>query len=341
MYDDLSSDVKKQFESREYFSLKKLQELKDKISELPSAKEFEGLSIVVAGSFARLDGSEYSDVDLFFFCNKKNDDVENSKTKELRLFGDLIHLIKKLGYPDFSNDSQFLEVMYVEDKLDHLGGPEDDGANFFTARMLLLLESHCVYGEKEYEETVSTVIDRYFADYPRHPEDFAPTFLLNDISRYWKTLLLNYENKRGLPEEGEKEYQSKKNKHSIRNFKLKFSRLTTCFATICAVAAISADDLDPELIKELVNETPRQRLNIVREKVIESEALINKLFEDYAWFLSLTELSTENLEKIFSDTGNKVEHFERANSYRERMYELVELVSKKTDGNKLLSLLVM
>lgn len=341
MYDDVSSEAKEQFQNREKLSFDRLEQLKKEISKLDSAKEFEGLSIVVAGSFARLDGSKYSDVDLFFFCNKKKSDVESPKTKELRLFGDLIYLIcNKLDYPDFSNDSQFLEVMYVQDKLDHLGGPEDDCANFFTSRMLLLLESHCVYGENEYVKTIDTIINRYFKDYHRHQDNFAPTFLMNDISRYWKTLLLNYESKRGLPQEGSGDYLPKKNKHSIRNFKLKFSRLTTCFATICAIAATKEDCLTPNYIKELVNETPRSRLNRIKSNVANSKELINELFEDYAWFLSLTELSTTELESKFSITKNKVQYFDRANSYRKKMYQLVELVSEETES-ELLSLLVM
>lgn len=340
MYDNLPVSTKEKFVSRESLSKKKLKQLKHEISKLPSANDFDGLSIVVAGSFARLDGSFHSDVDLFFFCNKKKSEVQNSKSMELKLFGDLITLIKNLGYPDFSNDCEFLEIMYVQDKLEQLGSPEDDHANFFTARMLLLLESHCVFGDEAYTNSVTAILERYFADYPKHQNDFTPTFLINDISRYWKTLLLNYESKRGLPNAASFDYESKKNKHSIRNFKLKFSRLTTCFATICAISA-SKNDCDINLILKLVSETPRSRLSMVKKRVENTSELIDEIFEDYAWFLGLTELSISDLESEFSTKESKIEHFDKANKYRKKMFELVKLVSKETENDELISLLVM
>jgi len=45
----------------------------------------------------------------------------------------------------FSNDGEFLRILYLEDMLEQLGGREDDYLNYFTARMLLLLESKPLY----------------------------------------------------------------------------------------------------------------------------------------------------------------------------------------------------
>ena len=74
-----------------------------------------------------------------------------------------------------------------------LGSPEDDGLNAFTARMLLLLESRPVYNAERYRRILKAVIGFYYRDFSDHSEHFRPTFLINDILRFWRTLTLNYE----------------------------------------------------------------------------------------------------------------------------------------------------
>jgi len=230
--------------------------------------------------------------------------------------------------------------MYVGDKLQHLGNSEDDHGNFFTARMLLLLESYCVYGDKSYSAIIDTIIERYFADYPKHKEEFFPTFLINDICRYWKTLLLNYESKRSLPKTTDSEYELIKAKHSIKNFKLKFSRMTTCFATICAIASLNVD-FTPEKIANLVKLTPRKRLFEVSKNIPELSEDINQIFNDYAWFFGLTDLSTDELNTRFMDKENKINYFDKAIQYRGKMVNLLKRVDVNNDQIDLFNLLVI
>src|ERR1700719_4217632 len=109
-----------------------------------------------------------------------------------------------------------------------LGGRCDDYSNYFTARMLLILESRPVFDDDNYKKAIDVVIGSYMRDYEDHPNDFRPTFLANDIIRFWKTLCLNYEHKRNQPTDDE----TKRIRQKIKNFKLKFSRLFTCYATI-------------------------------------------------------------------------------------------------------------
>ena len=57
-----------------------------------------------------------------------------------------------------------------------------------------------------------------FKDFPDHPRTFQPIFLMNDICRFWKTMLLNYEHKRhGDGEPGDEIRRRSK----VKNFKLK------------------------------------------------------------------------------------------------------------------------
>ena len=98
--------------------------------------------------------------------------------------------------------------------------------------LLLLLESQPVYNEPLYEELLERVIESYYRDYHDHERTFRPIFLINDIIRFWRTLCLNYENRRNRPPEDGRE----QHKFHLDNFKLKFSRLLTCFSAIILLA---------------------------------------------------------------------------------------------------------
>ena len=119
--------------------------------------------------------------------------------KKTLLDADLIRAAQELRFPDFSNDGEYLEVHYIDDILNNLGGPRDDFQNHFTARLLLLLESRPLYNESFYENVMKKIIYSYYRDYHDHEDSFSPIFLINDIIRFWRTLCLNYEHRRESP----------------------------------------------------------------------------------------------------------------------------------------------
>src|SRR5207248_2988755 len=121
-------------------------------------------------------------------------DLTNIQRYEV--FAQIIRTHEKLKYGPPSNDGQFLAVHSLQAMLEHLGGPNDDNENEFTARMLLLLEGQSLYGQAVYDAVLEKIVDAYFRDYADHKSDFRPVFLLNDVIRYWKTLCLNYEFRR-------------------------------------------------------------------------------------------------------------------------------------------------
>jgi len=311
-------------ERREQYSLEKIESLKSKLQSIKEATDFENLTIVGAGSFARLEGSEHSDIDLFFFCNSKKDDIKSPRTKELSLFGKLIEVIKEEGFPPLSGDARFLQIMYMADISSSLGSPLDDHQNFFTARMLLLLESKCLYNDKAYSEAVRKIISLYYRDYPTHKKNFFPTFLLNDITRYWKTILLNYENKRNIKDD-------QKIQHKIKNFKLKFSRLTTCFTMIAVIGSLKGNVTENDIYR-LVNLTPVGRLNEIRSNIPELSNFIDEITNEYSEFIEMTGLSTKELERKFEEKEDRDILFEKAKIYGDSMYNLLQEIDKKNNS---------
>jgi predicted nucleotidyltransferase len=258
-------------------SAERLQELRGRISAIPELSEQSNLSIYVTGSYGRLEAHSASDLDLFFISDG---DRQVDRTAKILIDAELIRIAGAMGFPPFSNDAQYLEIHSLNEMLDKLGGAEDDFKNFFTARMLLLLESRPVYGDAAYKRILTEIIGAYFRDYHDHTGDFRPLFLVNDILRFWKTLCLNYENRRNRTED-----RALKNKHHLRNLKLKFSHLLICFSTI--IPLFASRNSSPTDILSLAEIPPLDRMvNLARSD--EQKRIYNDLRRLYGLFLEMT-----------------------------------------------------
>lgn len=321
------------FALRSSYSLERINQLKDAITGLAAPIELPDLTIFTVGSYGRLEASTHSDIDLFFVYGQSEDSKAQRRTNELRLFGRLIEKVEELDFPKLSNDAQYLQSHETKKVLKHLGSAIDDSRNYFTTRMLLLLESKPLYGDESYRNVMRAMLESYYRDYPTHENNFRPWFLLNDIMRFWKTLLLNYENKRNRGHDGADP------KPRTKNFKLKYSRATTCFATICAVGA-SQGSVGPDEMLEIVSVTPRERLLKVAQDLPELQADVGAILEDYAWFLDKTGLPTEDLENLFRDKESKAAMFARASDYGSKLFALITKIDERSDGDLLRALVV-
>jgi hypothetical protein len=252
--------------------------------------------------------------------NISTPEVEDPNLKGIRAIATVIREIEEgMDFPAPSNDGQFLSIARTSDILTHMGGAEDDYKNHFTARMLLLLESQAVYDSVTYSTPIKKIVHSYWRDYEDHSANFRPTFLVNDILRFWRTLCLNYEHKRNQSNDRTKV------KQKIRNFKLGFSRLSTCFSTVSLLA--SYNHVDEDDIFKMTGLTPVERLLSlsVRQPLIKP-ALVRAL-ELYGWFLQKTALSSEDLIAYFSIKENRIESFGNANKFGEAMYEILSLTA--------------
>lgn len=321
------------FEERSAYSRQRIGLLKDAISGLAGPIDLPDLTIFTVGSYGRLEASAHSDIDLFFVYGQSDDTKAERRTNELRLFGRLIEKVEELEFPKLSNDAQYLQSHETEKVLKHLGSAIDDSRNYFTTRMLLLLESRSLYGDEAYVSVMRAMLESYYRDYPTHEENFRPWFLLNDIMRFWKTLLLNYENKRNRGRD------SSDPRPRTKNFKLKYSRATTCFATICAVGS-TLGSVGPDEMLEIVSVTPRERLLKVAQDLPELRGDVQTVLDDYAWFLEQTALPTEQLEGLFMDKASKSAMFARASDYGAKLYALITKIDERSDGALLRALVV-
>ncbi len=317
------------FKERFYYSEVRMKELRTRLAILKELSEFPNLTVFGAGSYGRLEASEFSDLDVFFLYAGDEKDLDKPRTRKHCLFGAVIQTVQSMNFTEFSNDCEYLVVLHTDQIAAHLGSPKDDYENYFTARMLLLLESTCLYGVDTYDAVILQIINSYFKDFHDHPKTFYPTFLINDISRFWKTLLLNYENRRHTSGTDE----LKRTKAKVRNFKLKFSRMTTCFATIAALGS-QRIPVTVEQVVDLTTRTPRQRIELVAEFLPEAADAVEDVLKKYAWFLEMTGLSTPQLEDHFSDKEKRTEMFQKANDYGDSMFALLSTLDDLNSKEK-------
>jgi predicted nucleotidyltransferase len=317
----------------------RLDELRSRIGKLDEVKAIPDLAIFGAGSYGRLEASPHSDIDMFFLTCGDSSDSKEPRTASIRLFGKMIEMIDVMRFPKFSNDCEYLVVLSTTKMLEHVGGRIDDHENYFTVRMLLLLESQCLYGRETFGKITSDIVTSYFRDFPDHKHSFLPMFLMNDICRFWKTLLLNYENKRNVPA-GATDYEAKRLRQKVRNFKLKFSRMTTCFASIAVLGSFSAPVTEAQVV-DVINRTPVQRLQLLGERIHSLDGIIGGILDQYAWFLDVTSLSTPELEERFADKEKRTQMFEKANRYGNSMYDLIRDIDGRNTEHHLLRNLVI
>lgn len=304
------------------FSTERLTALANAFAQQPDITGFDDLTIYATGSYARGEATKRSDLDLFFLYNG-NTPLKDLKTKEQALFAAVKSVCNQFQFPPFSSNGKYLKILRAADIFKCIGGKQDDYKNLFTARMLLLLESTPLHGHDVYEKIITDVSSCYFRDYYLHEKGFKPLFLINDILRFWKTLCLNYENKRN---QNTKNTQDKA-KEKTKNFKLKFSRATICFATIAWLIARS--DANPEDISTMCAMSPLERFaastsTCNSDQQDKATDVLNKIIEEYRWFLQ--ELDTKQ-EIIYDKFGNEEyckTTFARANRYGGHIFDLLQ-----------------
>jgi hypothetical protein len=209
-----------------------------------------------------------------------------------------------LHFPEFSQDGRFLEQHTARKLIRSTGNQYDDAENTFTARLLLLLESRPLAGKDVHARIIDDVIERYWREFPDHSDRFMPAYLANDILRYWRTLCLNYEasTSEQLPNN---QTPLERAKRKIKNYKLKHSRMLTCYSAVLYLLFIYGKQgtVTPTEAQAMVSLTPTARVEFVSDKLngAEPAACIIDLLAKYERFLEVTNASEDDLVKVFSD----------------------------------------
>jgi predicted nucleotidyltransferase len=301
--------------SRDY-SLRRLRELGERLEPAQALLSGHPLCVCATGSYGRLEAWKESDADVFFLYDDADATQRLPLTSFIRFAALLIKETDAMNFPPFSGDGRYLGVQYVGEM-----------ENAFTARMLLLLESQPVYNEATYIRLLERIVGFYYRDYADHSDEFLPTILLNDILRFWRTLTLNYEHHRlKLKELVGDALERKKADSALKNYKLKVSRLATCFSMVTSLSAEPVP-VTPEKVLELCRITPAQRFERLQSHSPTAEQLVGELFEAYGGFLTFVQRSEDELLDKFEVPETRKRAHAEAKSYGDIIYRLLIAVT--------------
>jgi hypothetical protein len=295
--------------------------------------------VYATGSFGRREASKYSDLDLFIVgkstVGKDGEKISLlSRLSDICVKAELIATTRRVGIPDFDGDGKYLTHQPVHLFTETLGKPEDDAINTFTARLLLLLESYPLIGEDIYKEVINDLLAAYWGDYEDHKDGFMPAFLANDILRLWRTFCVNYEART------ERQPTAKKIKRKIKNYKLKFSRLLTCYSALLYLLSLYRDNgtVPPADVVEISGLSPTERLEKLRKKKYTREIsrCLEDLLRQYDNFLKMTDAPESVLVEKFSDKDTERKCFVDAGKFGTRMFDAMELIGEKSKLHRIM-----
>jgi hypothetical protein len=154
--------------------------------ELANALEADSdVSIVLMGSWGRAELTSGSDDDFMVLVHgEERELVRPSVEAVAESFAK-----DPDGFKDPGREGVFGKAVFSQQLRDNIGLNEDTNSNL-TRRLLMLLESVAVSGQTDYDAVRGELLEEYLEDAFR---DYRPPrFFLNDITRYWRTLGVDF-----------------------------------------------------------------------------------------------------------------------------------------------------
>ena len=261
-------------------------------------------TVVLFGSIAREEMTSGSDADWILLVDGQAFPEHEDQTRDVGLTLENNHF----GPPGRSG---IFGTMVGSHTLVHdIGGEDDTNANT-TRRVLLLLESFPIGDRSAFRRVRQQILSRYVHDdrglLYGNGTVRVPRFLLNDFTRYWRTITVDFVYKQRA-DAGKK--------WALRNAKLRMSRklvfasgLLRCFLCQMDEEAAEAREMlilrnDPtkmlSYLESQLDRTPLQLLARAVSRPTVPYEVARKLFDSYDAFLALMDddTSRKHLETL-------------------------------------------
>ncbi|MFJ4385989.1 DUF294 nucleotidyltransferase-like domain-containing protein [Pseudomonas sp. NPDC089408] len=225
------------------------------------------LTVVAVGSYGRREASCVSDIDFFI--------VHDGRLPDERLEAILNQVnahVRPLSQRGESDHAKFgRDALSLYSSLSCHMGWKRESSTALTRRMLLLLEGCSLFGDAAHDHWKNDLLRRYV---PGEQGTGLSRFMLNDLVRYYRTLMANFEEK-----------QAEGKAWGVRNIKLQFSRKLLFIGGIVVIAEAFGLPAHARVrrFEYLLAHTPLQRLATIGQSNEHTE----QLFEWYAVFLKL------------------------------------------------------
>ncbi|HEX6037149.1 nucleotidyltransferase family protein [Longimicrobium sp.] len=151
-----------------------------------------GTTLVVFGSLARGELTDGSDVDWTLLVDGAADADHPLHARRIQA------RLREMELTAPAAGGPFGSLTFSHDLIHRIGGDDDTNHNT-TQRLLLLLESAPLGDRGAYDRVVRSVLARYVEEDLVSPGDTpyrVPRFLQNDVTRYWRTLAVDFAHKR-------------------------------------------------------------------------------------------------------------------------------------------------
>jgi predicted nucleotidyltransferase len=159
--------------------------LQSELSEFDNADS----TVVVFGSLGRDEFTVGSDLDWTLLVDGIADPGHLDVAFAIR------DKLETLGHKSPGREGLFGSLAFSHELIHQIGGQDDTNATT-TRRILLLLESGVLGRGEAYKRVVSNILHRYLKEdrglWYGSGEFKIPRFLLNDISRYWRTMAVDF-----------------------------------------------------------------------------------------------------------------------------------------------------
>jgi hypothetical protein len=171
------------------------------------------------------------------------------------------------------------------------------------------------------------VIAAYWKDYPARKDEFLPAFLANDILRMWRTFCVNYEARnQSIP-------AAKKAKRKLKNYKLKHSRLLTCYSALLFLLAVFVEKqtVRPDDVKHMVSITPTERLEWLLKggRWPSAQGALEELIARYEDFLKKTDAPEDEIVKRLLDGTQDKTYLKFDNSFGGLIRDAMQAIGGK------------
>lgn len=182
------------------------------LNDLFSMRASSDTSVVVFGSVARQEVTSSSDLDWILLIDGQSSPEHKEQEREIE------RTLESSGHIEPGRSGVFGKMVGSHDLIHNIGGEDDLNSNT-TRRALLLLESIPIGIREAYDRVRRQVLRRYLEDdrglcYGSGGARI-PRFLLNDLTRYWRTITVDFVYKQRA--ENDKKW-------ALRNAKLRMSR---------------------------------------------------------------------------------------------------------------------
>lgn len=246
------------------YSRKILVDLNGKLNRAFNAEK--NFTVLVAGSYGRMDASEKSDLD--FLIVHDGGLVDGMKKVEM-----VRQIASEINVSMPNPEGAFSAPIVLSDLLSAIGSKEDNLPKT-AQRMLILMECRALYNNTYFKSVLNQLLDHYLTLLDDDPGK-EPVVLLNDLIRYFRGICLNVEFS----------FWQEESKWGLRNIKLRHSRILIYAGLLLLILNSSKRrSKKQDYLREHIHLTPIERLHHVYDD--NGDFNFDRVIEAYDLFLS-------------------------------------------------------